>query len=101
MYMTNFEGCFAPLCVNFLSNPRRIHSGQKDKEKEECELLCAVICCKQPLLSPPPPHSARHLTCLWLYLSGLEGQGRAPPPHPYPTVMVKSEAAAAEIEDGL
>jgi hypothetical protein len=36
----------------FFIEPRRIHSGQKDKEKEEFGLLCAVICCKQP----PPPH---------------------------------------------
>jgi hypothetical protein len=48
--------------VRNLSNPNRIHSGQKDKEKEGYELLWAVICCKPPLSpSPtfPPPHIAR------------------------------------------
>ncbi len=34
--------CFAPLCANFSSNPRRIHSGQKDKEKERYGLLCVL-----------------------------------------------------------
>jgi hypothetical protein len=49
--------CSAPFRANFLSNPRWIHSGQKDKEKEEYKLLWAVICHKQPLLSlfSPPP----------------------------------------------
>jgi hypothetical protein len=31
----------------FFHNPRRIRSGQKDKEKEEYGLLCAVTCCEQ------------------------------------------------------
>jgi hypothetical protein len=38
----------------FFIEPSRMHSGQKDKEKEEYGLLCAVICCEQP--PPPPPH---------------------------------------------
>ncbi len=43
-------------CAHFLSNPHRIHSVQKDMEKEEYGLLYAVICCAQPLpLTPPPP----------------------------------------------
>ncbi len=45
-YLTTLLFCTA--CANFLSNPRRIHSGKKDKEKEEYGLLCAVICCEQP-----------------------------------------------------
>jgi hypothetical protein len=75
--------CSAQLCANFSSNPRRIHSGQKDKEKEEYGLLCVAICCEQPPhLSPP--HLAHHFTCLRLCLSGLEGQERAPPHTPTP-----------------
>jgi hypothetical protein len=54
--------CSALIRAKFLSNPRRIHSGQKDEEKEECELLWAVICSKPPFSPPPPPpppHIAR------------------------------------------
>ncbi len=50
------KNCMAVLhsMCKFLSNPRRIHNGKKDREeKEEYGLLCAVICCAQP---PPPPH---------------------------------------------
>jgi hypothetical protein len=32
-----------------------MHSGKKDKEKEEYGLLCADICCEQP----PPPYPYR------------------------------------------
>ncbi len=42
-------------CRIFSSNLRRTHSGKKDKEKEECGLLRAVICPMPPLLSPLPP----------------------------------------------
>jgi hypothetical protein len=54
---SSYIRCFAQLCANFSSNPRRIHSGQKDKEKEEYGLLCVAICCGQPPLpiSSPPP----------------------------------------------
>ncbi len=68
----------------FYRTPRRIRSGQKDKEKEEYGLLCVVICCEQP---PPhlSPHLAHHFTCLRPGLSGLQEQGRAaPPPAPLP-----------------
>jgi hypothetical protein len=94
--------CSAPLCANFLSNPRRIHSGQKDKEKEEYELLCVVICCKQPLLSPLPPfppHVARLLHPTVAVLSGLEGQGGAPPTPP--SHLGQFSTASLDIEDGL
>jgi hypothetical protein len=56
--------CSAQPRAEFLSNPRRIHSGQKDKEKEEYGLLCAVICFMSPLSPlqlPPPPHTAHLL----------------------------------------
>jgi hypothetical protein len=39
-YLTTLLFCTA--CANFLSNPRRIHSGKKDKEKEEYGF---VVCC--------------------------------------------------------
>jgi hypothetical protein len=90
---------------NLLSNPRRIHSGQKDKEKEEYGLLWAVICFMSPPSpslhlpplptpcicrtacshvirirwlreSPPPTHS---LTGLWPDLGNLaQSRGRSP-----------------------
>jgi hypothetical protein len=80
--------CSALLFANFLSNPRRIHSGQKDKEKEEYGLIWAIICCKQPLLSPlppfpPAPSPPRLLRPPVAMLSGLEGRGRASPPPPH------------------
>jgi hypothetical protein len=55
-------------------------------EKEEYGLLCAVICCAQTPPPPPPPLSypVRHFTCTWLWLTGLEAQGGAPPPIPTP-----------------
>jgi hypothetical protein len=59
--VTGFDICSALLCAKFLSNPRRMHSGQKEGH----ELLRTVICYKPPLLSPfappplPPPHIAR------------------------------------------
>jgi hypothetical protein len=43
---------------------------------------------------------AGHFTCPRLGLSGLEGQGRAPPPHT-PTPFGQLEAAVADLEDGL
>ncbi len=80
-------GCSALLCAKFLSNPRRIHSGQKDEEKEGYELLWAVICYKPPPstspTSPLPPHCASVAPPAAM-LSGLEGWGRAPPPHTPP-----------------
>jgi hypothetical protein len=51
---------FSASYANFLSNPRRIHSGKKDRgwDKEKGSergiwMLCAVVCCAQP---PLPPH---------------------------------------------
>jgi hypothetical protein len=46
--------------LNFSSNPRRIHSGQKDKEKEEHEWLYVVISDEQPFPFPHPPPSTLH-----------------------------------------
>ncbi len=79
---------FCTVCANFSSNARRIHytagrktgkGARRKGEKEEYGLLCAVICCAQPL--PPLPH----FTCPRSGLSGLEEHGRAPPPpYPYP-----------------
>jgi hypothetical protein len=61
---------------------------------------CVATCYEQPPSPPhPPSHLAHHFTCLQLCLSGLEGKGE-PPPHT-PSPMVNSEAAAADIEDGL
>jgi hypothetical protein len=45
----------ALLPATLLSNPRWIHSGRKDKEKEGYGLLGAVICYKPPPPPPPPP----------------------------------------------
>jgi hypothetical protein len=90
--------CSALLRAKFLSNHRRIHSGQKDEEKERQELLRAVICYKPPLLSPflhlphfpPLPHIKRTLPYMMkrkhhLYLSGgrrlsLVISGKSGPP---------------------
>jgi hypothetical protein len=62
---------------NFLSNPRRIHSGKEDKEKEEQGLPGALICCSPASPPSPPflPHTARLLHCL-----GLCYQDIPPPP---------------------
>jgi hypothetical protein len=82
----------------FFIDPRWIRRGQKDKEKEEYGLFCAVICCAQP--SPPlSPHLAHHFTCPRPGLSVLEEQGRAPSPYPYP--FGQFEGAAVDLEDGL
>jgi hypothetical protein len=48
--------------------------------------IWVAVCCYLLWATPPPhphphPHLAHHFTCLRLCLSGLEGQGRAPPPH--------------------
>ncbi len=93
------RGCLTPLCANFSSKPRRIHSGQKDKEKEEYGVLYVVICCEQPpsLPHPPPPHCAPfHLPVAVRIRRTRESL----PPHT-PTPVVHLEAAAADIEDGL
>ncbi len=90
---------FCTTMYKLFIKPRRIHSGQKDKEKEGYGWLYVVISDEQPFPSPHSPHLARHFTRLRLCFSGLVGQGRAPPPHPYP--MVNSEAGETEIEDGL
>jgi hypothetical protein len=56
--------CTALLKAEFLSNPRQIHSRQKDEEKEEQGLLGALI---YPSPAPPPPaHTARLLHRLGL-----------------------------------
>ncbi len=64
---------------------------------------CGVLLSVVSSLPPPPhlsPHLAYHFTCMRLDLSGLEEQGRAPPPlHTYP--FGQFEAAAVDLEDGL
>jgi hypothetical protein len=70
---------------NFLSNPRRIHSGEKDEEKEEWGLPGALICFS-PASAPSPfsPHTARLLHCLGLHyqvwLRGGSPLPTVPPP---------------------
>ncbi len=54
LFVTLYSYCTAK-CRIFSSNPRRTHSGKKDKEKGECGLPGAVICPMPPLLSPLPP----------------------------------------------
>jgi hypothetical protein len=99
--------CSALLRAKFLSNPRRIHSGQKGKEKEGYELLWAVICCKSPPLLlphlPPPPHCTSVAPPAAM-LSGLEGWRRAPPSPPIPPPPLdygQIFAASPKVEDGL
>ncbi len=65
--------CTALPRVEFLSNPRRIHSEEEDEEKEEQGLPRALICCS-PTPPPFPPHTARMLHCL-----GLRYQDIPPP----------------------
>jgi hypothetical protein len=65
-----------------------------------CYVLLSVVSSPLPLPTSPSAQLAHHFTCLRLCLSGLEGQGRAPPPHT-PTPMDNSEAAAADLEDSL
>ncbi len=98
-----YSSCSARPRAEFLSNPRRIHSGQKDKEKEEYGLLWAVICFMSPL-SPLPPSTSPLPTLRAppaATLSGLAGGGRPPPPpHPhedYGQIL----ATSPKIEDGL
>jgi hypothetical protein len=78
---------FCTVTCEFLSNPRRIHSGQKDKEKEEYEPLNVVNCCKQPPSSPsppaPPPALRTSFTYLWLCYQEQRDEGEPPPSHPY------------------
>jgi len=68
--------CTALPRVKFLSNPHRIHNGQKDKEKEEYGLLWADICYMSTLSPslhlPPSPHCASVAPPAAM-LSGLEG----------------------------
>jgi hypothetical protein len=82
----------------FLSNPRRIHSGKKDrewgKEKGRERGIWVVVCCY--LL--PLPHPARHFTCPRLWLSGLRAQGRASPlPPPWNHTPLDSFKAAVVV----
>ncbi len=92
------------MCEIFIE-PRRLHSGQKDKEKEGYELLWAVICCMSPLsLSPhlPPSPQCASVAPPAAMLSGLEGWGRAPPPpHTPPEDYGQILATTPKIKDGL
>jgi hypothetical protein len=82
-------GVFCASYASFLLNPRRIHSGKKDRErarrKAEKKEYGIVVCCYLVFTAPPLPlpYPARNFTCLRLWLSGLEAQ-RGAPPHPYP-----------------
>ncbi len=69
-----FSCCTALPRVEFLSNPRRIHSEEEDEEKGEQGLPRALICCS-PAPPPFPPHTARMLHCLGLRYQDI------PPPH--------------------
>jgi hypothetical protein len=46
--------CTALPRVEFLSNPRRIHSEEEDEEKEERGLPRALVCCSTTSPSPSP-----------------------------------------------
>jgi hypothetical protein len=71
--------CTALPRVEFLSNPRRIHSEEEEEEKEEQGLPRALVCCSttspSPSPFPPPTHTARLLNCL-----GLRYQDTSPLP---------------------
>jgi hypothetical protein len=58
----------------------------KEKGRErgiwDCCILLSVVHSPSPPPPPPLPYPARHFTCLWLWLSGLEAQGGAPTPSP-------------------
>jgi hypothetical protein len=56
--------CTALHRVEFLSNPRRIHSEEEDEEKEEQGLPRALICCS-PTSPPFPPHTLRACCIAW------------------------------------
>ncbi len=60
--------CTALPRVEFLSNPRRIHSEEEDEEKEERGLPRALVCCSTASPSPspsPPPHTLRACWIAW------------------------------------
>jgi hypothetical protein len=84
---------FCTAYANFVSNPRRIHSGEKDRERDKEKgrergiwvVVCCYLLCTAPPPPPPPlPHPGHHFTCPGPWLSGLEALGRAPPPIPLP-----------------
>ncbi len=69
---------------NFLSNPRRIHSGRKRRRKRNMgcyELLSASCHPSPPLQLPPSPHRAS-VALPAATLSGLAGRERPLPPPP-------------------
>ena len=74
--------CSARPHAKFLSNARRIHSGQKDKEKEEYGLLWAVICCMSPLPPPPPSLLPTLRVCRTAcsHVIRIRGLSESPPP---------------------
>ncbi len=74
--------CTALPRVEFLSNPRQIHSEEEDEEKEEQGLPRALICCSPTPPPFPPPHTARLLHCL-----GLRYQDITPPPFCHSTFL--------------
>ncbi len=81
-YLHNFRRVLHCYVRNFFIEPRQIHSGKKDKEKEEYGLLSAVIYFMPPLspLQLPPPHTA-HLSHR-LRPRRISWRGTPPPPHP-------------------
>ncbi len=80
------------MCKFFIEPPpdtqRKERQGTKQGERERKRNMgcCALLSVAHSPPPPPPPlpHLARHFTCPWPGLSGLEGQGRAPPPYPSP-----------------
>jgi len=75
---------------NFLSNPRRIHSGKEDEEKEEQGLLGAPICFSP---APPPPSPPPHCASVappGAALSGLAERRLLPLPTAPPPLWPKT-----------
>ena len=70
--------CMALPRVEFLSNPRRMHSKAEGEEKEEEGLPRAPSCCSTPFPAPfpPPLHTRRAPTGL----PGTRYQDTSPPP---------------------
>jgi hypothetical protein len=61
-----------PILREFLSSPRRMHSGKKDRErarrKAEKEKYGIGVCCYLVCTDPPPPHHLSPILCVLLHL---------------------------------